>query len=685
MPQLSIGDASMREGDAGADTLWFALAIEPPADVEVRVQFRTEDGTARAADADYVAVTGEASLAAGEFTGRLFVLVMGDSLLEGNEVLRVRLLGAAGAEIADSLAFGMISNDERTRFAYVPTGFENYPFGSLPLAWSDMNSDGWQDLPPASGGPGMGFQEIEGFGAFLEAGNYHGASWCDYDRNGFPDLVVLPYSVDYAPHSRALLLRNRGGGEFDEVALTLGIAEPGFGETAVWGDFDGDGWPDLFTPYYGHVPPFRSFLFRNLGNGTFEELGVQAGVDLFATPEHLKPEGATAADIDGDGSLDLYCASHLFLNDGTGKFKDVRAERGLPEAFDEGTCFVDVDSDGDLELYLRTAEGPRLFRLDDPKSPEITALAGLPSYPMAWGDSWSDVEGDGDLDLLVMDFDQGSHLLLNDGLGHFSEDLGFRQLGVSSDQSSWADVDRDGDPDFVVSVWDRRLYQNLAQQLPEPADGYLEVTVVDSSGFLTAHGATVRLTRLDGGPGAVQTRVVSGQNAYLSQNEYAVTFGGAGEGRYALAISYPSRGGVPQIVDSLINPELGPLRPGLLRSRRMKVLRDGRIEFAPAPVAGVTPGGAANLRLGPATPTPTRNEVEFAVDLERPGRAALMLLNVQGRRVGSLELGPLPKGTHRVRWSLREALGDAPPAGVYYCRLEIDGAPAGVRRVVLVH
>src|SRR5207249_4275306 len=126
------------------------------------------------------------------------------------------------------------------------------------------------------------------------------------------------------------------------------------------------------------------------------------GVALRGLPSELRPEGADAVDWNGDGSLDLYCASHLFLNDGTGHFTDVRAQVGLPVVFDEGAKFVDIDNDGDLDLYLRAETGPRLYRNDGGKYTDITTAAGLPKRPFFWGDSWADVDNDGDVDLLLV-------------------------------------------------------------------------------------------------------------------------------------------------------------------------------------------------------------------------------------------------------------------------------------------
>src|SRR5262249_38697177 len=149
------------------------------------------------------------------------------------------------------------------------------------------------------------------------------------------------------------LLHSESDGTFTNRAPALGMSIRGDAETAVWGDFDGDGWPDLFTPFYAHVAPYRSYLWRNRGDGTFTPLPATASVSLTGVPMSLKPEGAQAVDWNGDGYLDLYCASHLFVNDGSMNFTDVRAAVGLPEVFDEGADLVDYDGDGDFDLYLR--------------------------------------------------------------------------------------------------------------------------------------------------------------------------------------------------------------------------------------------------------------------------------------------------------------------------------------------
>jgi hypothetical protein len=198
--------------------------------------------------------------------------VLGDSLVEGNEYFVVRLTSAGGVTIADSIGTCVIVNDEKPRF------FLNLPMlyiecGWLSPAFADMDRDGDQDLPSEVNMGNARFGLFDGVTNNLQTGDHHGCAWGDYDKDGLPDLIVMGYDSEAHPGVRTKLLHNLGFGQFEDVAPALGMDVIGNGETAVWGDFDGDGWPDLFAPYYGYVPPYRSMFYRNRGDGTFEETG----------------------------------------------------------------------------------------------------------------------------------------------------------------------------------------------------------------------------------------------------------------------------------------------------------------------------------------------------------------------------------------------------------------------------
>ena len=205
--------------------------------------------------------------------------------------------------------------------------------GTLP-PFSDVTVAAGVGLAHAGTAPGM------------PLGN--GVAWGDFDRDGWPDLFV---SNQGGPNA---LYRNLGDGSFVDVAAEAGVsAAEDFGSGAVFGDYDNDGWPDLFVANIG-----ANRLFRNLGDGRFEDVTAAAGLG----DEGYSQSGAWG-DYDNDGWLDLYISNHiapdgsadrLWHNLGDGRFED--ASGLLPWRLRSGAAFVasfvDYDDDGDQDLYV---------------------------------------------------------------------------------------------------------------------------------------------------------------------------------------------------------------------------------------------------------------------------------------------------------------------------------------------
>lgn len=687
LPGIHCDDERAREGTSGASTVTLKVRLSYPLEMPTTITYRSEDGTATVADGDYDPVAGELTIPAQTTVGTLYVTIHGDTRLEGNEWLRIRLLEAVPGAIADSVAHVTITNDEGTTFEAIGGGGPYYP-GTLPTCWGDADGDGIPDLPPYKVQPNGELIAIPGFHDLLAEGNYHGGAWCDYDRDGDEDFMILGYvgvEGGIAP-TPSRLLRNDGPAGFIDVAPALGLDVVGSGETPVWADFDGDGWPDLYAPYYTHVAPFTSYLYRNNGDGTFTERAATAGVTLEGVPADLRPEGCQAVDWNDDGHVDLYVASHLFQNDGAGNFTDVRAAAGLPVLFDEGAAMVDYDNDGDFDLYLRTVPGPRLFRNDSGTFAEATATAGLGPVPMFWGDSWADGDGDGDLDLLLVLGDNSTRLMSNQGNGTFERDPFMDAFNPQADFSAWADVDGDGDPDFAMggnSPW-MRVYRNLGQMRPGYAGSHLTVVVLDATGHRVAHGATVRLREIGGPPGTTQTRAVQGGAAFMAQNEYAVHFGGLGSGRYALEVVYPSPEGQRIVVDSLTNPVLGSIEPASMTAHVITVYPDGGIQMSgQQSVAGV-PGMSSRSGdlLGMPVPSPARTSMRISLHGEHAGDVAVTILDVAGRRVRSFVLDAARQAA--VLWDLRDEAGAPVPSGVYVAHATGEGGRRGNRRLLVI-
>jgi hypothetical protein len=373
------------------------------------------------------------------------------------------------------------------------SGIRASGFG-MGVATGDYDNDGWTDLYLANFGSNQLWRN-QGDGTFKDvtaaAGADDprwsaGATFADFDRDGWLDLFVLnyvDYSVQnnvrcYAPSTRrdycgpqafssvtSRLLHNRGNGTFEDVSLRSNIgrkAGPGLGVAA--GDFDGDGWPDLFVANDGSA----SFLWLNQKDFTFKEDGLLAGVAVNAAGRPEAGMGIAAGDCDGDGDDDLLIThltgetNTLYLNQGGGQFEDATARSGLGAPSlpytGFGTAWIDFDNDGRLDLAAfngavtggvsgaNWAQPDQLFRnLGGGKFAEVEAGAAFRTPRVSRGAAFGDVDDDGDMDVLVVDMDSPVRLLINEA-GSRNPWLGLRLV-----TGARVEVRRKGAP----SLWRR--------------------------------------------------------------------------------------------------------------------------------------------------------------------------------------------------------------------------------------
>ena len=239
-----------------------------------------------------------------------------------------------------------------------------------------------------------------------------GVAVLDYDGDGYEDLFV-------ADGVRSILYRNDGRGHFTDVTVQAGLATPdgkGIAATgAAAGDVDGDGFPDLFvTDAFG---PAR--LFRNRGNGTFEEITASSGISVIGNAR-----SAAFADVDGDGDLDLFVCvtgdyygqmpdppydandgkpNRLYVNDGHGHFTDATAAWGLEKTtrWSLSSLFADYDDDGRPDLLVTNDFGfKNLYRNEAGRRFEdVTKKTGAAIRAYGMSAAWADFNGDGQLDL----------------------------------------------------------------------------------------------------------------------------------------------------------------------------------------------------------------------------------------------------------------------------------------------
>jgi hypothetical protein len=282
-----------------------------------------------------------------------------------------------------------------------------------------------------------------------------GAAAGDFDGDGHVDLYVIGGDA-----GRNLLFRNLGNGTFEEIGRAAGVAiEKQSGSGPLFFDFDGDEHLDLFV---GAVDGYRPVLFHNRGDGTFEDVTEAAGLSF-----PLNTMSATAADYDGDGLVDLFLshwgmpvgACHLWRNTGGGHFACADSAAGLAglvKASMDRTFsanFVDLDHDGRLDLLVSADDGESSVWLQTEAGRFRNATNAVISDENGMGTAVGDYDGDGEIDWFV------SSIFDDDGTTEGQWGKSGNRLykgsgaGVFTDMTSAAGV-RDGDWGWGASFAD---------------------------------------------------------------------------------------------------------------------------------------------------------------------------------------------------------------------------------------
>ena len=322
-----------------------------------------------------------------------------------------------------------------------------------------------------------------------------GLGWIDYDQDGLLDLYLVQTAGSewYKPSRplRSELWHNNGDGTFTDVTEKAGVGAEGlYGQGVAVGDYDNDGFPDLYVMGY-----HRAILYHNNGNGTFTDVTFRAGVGM----EGEWPTTAAWIDYDRDGQLDLvvdnyiqwspqnnlwcgekrpgyraYCHPDnyrgrklsLFHNNGDGTFGDVSVKSGIgvPEAKGLGVVTVDLNNDGWPDIFIANDTWPNFLFLNnhDGTFRDVSFSSGVAAsedgkYEAGMGTDSADVDGDGWFDIYVTHLDfELSRLYRNNHDETFddatySAGLGNKAIFMSGVSMKFLDYDNDGWPDIMQS------------------------------------------------------------------------------------------------------------------------------------------------------------------------------------------------------------------------------------------
>ncbi len=459
------------------------------------------------------------------------------------------------------------------------------------VAWIDYNNNGFQDLFIVNNSGPMDMSPDEfrnspahtklyrnnGDGTFTdvteEAGlkiRMHGmaTAWADYNNSGYIDCLITGYGQNR-------LFKNNGDGTFTEVTEEAGLGDQyGFWAGAAWGDFNGNGFVDLYiTGYieYFEIPdvaeirdlqeppsinpsvfdPIRNLLYMNNGDGTFTEIAELAGV------ANTQGKGLEAAwvDLTGNNLPDLYVANDvtdnmLFRNLGNGEFFNISYQAKVADYRGSmGVAIGDWDGDEDLDLFIthwiaqenafynnlwsEDGQGMLFFR----DEADRFGLGQSSLDYVGWATSFFDFDNDGRPDLFVVN-------------GHTNQMIGNpKQLVPMKDQLYWNRNNEEGFYEVSLIAGDYFLEEHvgrggayadfnnngkldlfivnhsgpgiLLENRTETGNNWLQVQLTGTQSNLSAIGAKLRLVTKDG----VQIKQVGLQPSYLSQNMLVQHFG----------------------------------------------------------------------------------------------------------------------------------------------------------------
>lgn len=549
---------------------------------------------------------------------------------------------------------------------------------STGASWADYDGDGFLDLFVANGNltpqndllyrnnRNGTFTQITGGNIVTAGGASIGGAWSDYDNDGDVDLFVANRQGE-----NNFLYRNEGGGAFTKITTGNIVTDGGNSNSGSWVDLDNDGDLDLYVINFNEA----DFLYRNDGNGAFTRITTGPPV----TDISFSISGVWA-DYDNDGDQDLFIGNggnqnnFLYRNDGNGVFTKITTGAIVNDGGNSiGCSWGDYNNDGNLDLFVANflGENDFLYRNDGPPNytfTKITAGSMVNDGGNSVGSAWGDIDNDGDLDLFVGNDGQNNSLYLNGGppdyvftkvtTGSIVNDGG-NTFGVTL-----CDYDRDGDLDAFAA--NRENQNNFLYANNGNSNHWINILCVGVNSNRSAIGAKVSAKANIKGKEIWQTREVAAQSGYNSQNGFPAAFGlGEATRIDSLSIVWPSGNR-----DTFV---------GIAVDQFITITEGGKI----TQVEQQNKNLPERFKLWQNHPNPFNPSTTIKFQLPSPTRVILQVYDILGRPIKTLVDQMQTAGIHSVVWDGTDQQARRVASGIYIYRLQA-GIFSQIQKMILV-
>ncbi len=404
---------------------------------------------------------------------------------------------------------------------------------SRSVNWIDYDNDGMLDLFITNGpkSPTVNFlYHNNGDGTFTrvynvsvvkDSGSFDGSTWADYDNDGHIDA----YNVTWYGQKNSF--HRQFNGMFEKITRGSIANNFTYSETASWGDYDNDGYVDLYIA--NSAGNNLNDLYRNNGDGTFTKITLGPLVTEVGTTRSVH-----WFDYDNDGDLDLFITREggeknaLYRNDGNGVFTSIANGAIVNDGGNSfGSSVGDINNDGNLDVFVANSGNENNFLYlnnGDGTFTKITSGPVVDDKGYSVGSAFGDIDNDGNLDLIVTNAFGSSYLhnylYLNNGDGTFTKATG----NAFTSDSGWfygvalGDYDRDGFLDIAAANCFGGGQHNALYHNNGNGNSWLTIHCVGTVSNGSAIGSKVKVKAIINGKAIWQYRLIEGQSGYCGQN-----------------------------------------------------------------------------------------------------------------------------------------------------------------------